>query len=399
MNDKIKCPKCGTNIDVDQIMVQRIRENIENEARGKLEREYADKLKDEIEKAQAEKLAEQSSILDKMKAELVSKTKKIDEFREQELKLHKEKSELEEAKKELEITTQRKLSESQKTIEEKVRRDEEEKNHLKLEEYRKQLDDTKKALGDAQRKAQQGSMQTQGEVMELALEELLKKYFPHDIIEPVPKGINGADIIQKVFTSSGAECGIIAWESKHTKAWTEEWVQKLKDDGQNIHASFLILVSEVLPKNIKNFGLYKGVWVCDFSSILGLTTALRHQLISVNKLISSQTNKDSKKDILYDYLCSPSFSSKIEVIVENFLSMKNNLEKEKIAMTKIWGSRETQINRMIENTAKMYGEIQGIAGSELQSIEMLELESAAGENEPSKVIKKKVENDNQAGLF
>lgn len=394
-NDKIKCPKCGHQIPVTEALQHRMMEQVSDEVEKRVNAE-----KEKFEQDLKERLSkEQADSLKLLKQRLDTEAKKREEAEKKELEFIKKQTEMEDKIKHQELEIARKLQEERKLIIEKTQKEIGEKFDLQMAEKNKQLEDTKKALSEAQRKAQQGSMQTQGEVMELALEDLLQQKFPHDVVEPVPKGITGADIIQHVHSNTGAECGIIVWESKQTKTWTEDWVQKLKDDGQNIKGSVLVLVSEILPKNIKNFGLYKGIWVCNFSSILGLTTAIRSQLISINKIATAQEGKDEKKDVLYDYLTSQTFATRIETIVENFLAMKNNLEKEKMAMNKIWVSREMQVNRMIENTAKMYGEIQGIAGSQLPSIEFLELESAAGEPEPKVKAKKDKLDNKQAGLF
>lgn len=400
MNDKIRCPKCGHEIPISEVLQHRLAEQINTEVEKKIASE-----KEKIESDLRETMAkDQETNLKVLKTRLAIEAKKREQAQQKELEFIKKQAELEDKVKHQELEIARKLQEQRQAIVLKTEKELEEKYDFKNREIRKQLEDTKKALLDAQRKAQQGSMQTQGEVLELALEEMLRQNFPKDIIEPVPKGITGADVIQKVYSNTGTFAGIIIWESKQTKAWTEEWVQKLKDDGRNVHGNLLVLISEVLPKEIKNFGFYRGIWVSNFSSVLGLTTALRSQLIATVKIMASQENKDEKKDILYDYLCSPTFATRIETIVENFLAMKGNLEKEKIAMNKIWTSREIQVNRMIENTAKMYGEIQGIAGTQLPTIELLELEAAVEEIETSKEMDKeelkKIDKDSgQAGLF
>lgn len=377
-NDIIKCPKCGHQIPVTDVLQHRLREQVSTEVEKRLDKEkeiLIENFKKDFE-------TEKESQLKTLRNRLDIEAKKRQEAEEKELALIKQQAEFEDRMKKQELIIARKVQEEKKQIEEKIRKESQEEYQYKLLEKNKQLEDTKKALAEAQRKAQQGSMQTQGEVVELSLEELLKKHFSQDIIEPVPKGISGADIIQKVFSKTGQEVGIICWESKQTKAWTEDWVQKLKDDGHNIKADLLVLVSEAQPKNIANFGIYKGIWVTNFNSIVGLTTALRSQLVTVRGALSSQENKEEKKDILYNYLCSHAFSNKIESIVENFINMKTSLEQEKNAMMRIWAKRETQLNRLTENTAKMYGEIQGIAGNKLPEMEILSLESAAEIKEP-----------------
>ncbi|MCL5407478.1 MAG: DUF2130 domain-containing protein [Patescibacteria group bacterium] len=384
MSQKIECPKCGHQISVDEAIIQRAVDlkvkNKLDEEKNKLEIE----LKKEFEKSQ-------TASLKTLQEKLVIEEKKRREAELKELEFIKKQTDLEDKIRKQDLEIARKIQEERHLIIEKTQKESEEKFHLLNRELRKQLEDTKKALSDAQRKAQQGSMQTQGEVLELSLEEMLKQNFPHDKISAVPKGISGADIIQIVVHPSGQETGMIAWEVKRTKSWTEEWVQKLKDDSRQIKANISVLVSEVLPKNIANFGFYNGIWVCDYASILGLTTALRNQILAVFNTVTVNIGKEEKMEVLYNYLCSPTFSQRVETIVETFINMQRNLEKEKIAFNKIWAVRETQIKRLQDSTIKMYGEIQGIAGKSLPNIELLELESGLDEAENTR---KKVSSKN-----
>ena len=357
--NEIKCPKCGAEITIDEALVQKmvgikVKKSLEEE-RGKLESE----LKSQLQKEQSESLK--------------SIQTKLDESRKKELDSIKKQTELEDKMKTQELEMARKLQEERKQILEKLETDVKDKYEMKLQEMQKKLEDTQRAVREAERKAHQGSMQTQGEVLELSAEEALRQNFPFDKIEPVPKGINGVDIVQRVYTPTGQAAGKIAWEMKRTKNWTEEWIQKIKDDSRNIKSDISILVSNVLPKGVEKFGLYKGVWVCEYSLILGLATAMRNQLIAVSGAITAETGKDQKMEAIYNYLCSHSFAQKIEALVETFISMKTDLDKERIVFQRIWSKREQQILRLNENTAKMYGEIQGIAGTALPDIEILEL--------------------------
>jgi len=392
-----KCPKCGEKITIDeQIIVQRVRGQIENELKKRLEQNFADMLKLEKEKLEKTVGENQNKELAVLKAELESKSKKIEDYRAEEIKLIKERNELEEAKKEIELTTQRRLVEEKKLLEEKLQKDFEEKKNFAEMELRKQLDDTKKALIEAQRKAQQGSMQTQGEVLELTLEENLKKKFPDDEIEPVGKGISGADIIQRVVTQSSEAAGVIAWEIKQTKAWAEEWVQKLKDDGHRVKANLLVLISSVLPKGIERFGQYKGIWVADYASSLGLAAALRNNLLSVYSVALANENSQDKAQLLYKHLTSQAFVNRARTLADTFIEMKNAVEKERRAFENIWAIREKQIERLSSNTSQMFGEIQGIAGGTYSGIEILE---DLGATPQLKMNKKKPDDNNQVNLF
>ncbi len=367
--NEIKCPKCGTEIPVSEVIIQRVKDQIRDAERKQIEKEFAQKESGAIKELETKLLDEKRKFEIQQKIE----QQKREESQKKELETLKLKSDLEDRMKGLDLEVQKRLFEEKKTIEEKATKEAQQLYELKLAEKEKQLDDTKKSLAEAQRKAHQGSMQTQGEVLELSIEELLSVAFPLDNIEPVPKGINGADIIQAVYTNGGASAGKIAWELKRTKHWTEEWVQKLKDDCRACHADIAILVSEVLPKDIESFGPYKGIWVCNYSIIKGVAAIMRQNLINVSGAMMAQQGKDQKMEALYNYLTSNTFAQKIEALVETFLMMKTDLDREKISFQKLWGKRESQILRLTDNTAKMYGEIQGIAGAALPDIEILEL--------------------------
>lgn len=383
MPEKIKCPKCGTEVSVDEAIVQkmvnlRVQKTLQTE-KSKLESE----LKTELEKAQSESLK--------------SIQNKLNEARKHELESIKKQAELEDKINAQELETERKIQEERKNIFQKLEKDIEQKYEIQLQEMQKKLEDTQKAVREAERKAHQGSMQTQGEVLELSIEEMLKQNFPTDKIQPVPKGVHGADIVQIVYNQAGQVAGKIVWETKRTKHWTEDWVQKLKDDSRAIRADTAILISNALPREIQNFSKYKGIWVANFSIILGLATAIRSQLIAVSNAVTAETGKDQKMEAVYNYLTSNTFSQKIQSLVETFEHMKTTLENEKKAFYKNWAMRETQILRLTENTAKMYGEIQGIAGKNLPEIKLLELE--AGEEGSRQDQKKSKENSDQSTLF
>lgn len=377
MSNKIKCPKCGADIPNSAIIVQRIQEQIKEKSRQEFEKEFTEK---------------ESVLVKQLQDRLFEEKKKREESQKKELEILKLKSDLEDRAKSLDLELQKKLIEEKRAIEEKATKDAQVLYELKIAEKEKQLEDQKKLIAEMQRKAHQGSMQTQGEVLEMTIEDLLKQNFPTDKIQPVPKGVNGADIIQIVYDQNGQAAGKIAWETKRTKNWTEDWIQKLKYDCQTINADIPILVSEILPKEIQNFGQYKNVWICNFSHILGLATAMRIQIIAVSSAIVAETGKDQKMEAIYKYLTSNTFAHKIQALVETFDNMKQSLDAEKRAISRIWSTREVQIVRLTENTAKMYGEIQGIAGK-LPTIKLLELDNVKDDS------KKENPTDSQSNLF
>ena len=310
-----------------------------------------------------------------MREQLEEKTTNLKEARKQELELLKKQRELQEKEENQELELTRKLEEGRQKILEKATGEFEEKHRLKDAEKEKQLNDMKKQIDELKRKSEQGSQQTQGEVLELDLENILKKSFTHDNIEPVPKGIKGADVLHKVHSPSGQFCGTIVWETKRTKAWSDKWIAKIKEDQRRVKGEIAIILTTTLPKDVRNFAHINGVWVTDYSSMVGLATAIRMGLIEVAKTKQAAVGKKGKMEVVYNYLSGSDFKQKVEAIVETFKDMKDDLEKEKNAYTKHWAKREKQLELISANTALMYGDIHGIIGKSLPEIKLLEIES------------------------
>ena len=243
---------------------------------------------------------------------------------------------------------------------------------LRLKEMEKQLDDQKKLAEEMRRKAEQGSMQLQGEVQELALEEMLRSTFPFDIISEVGKGVRGADCIQTVRNNFGQECGKIIYESKRTTSFANDWIEKLKIDMRNHGAEIAVIVTKAMPKDMDCFGIKDGVWICSFSEVKALAAVLRDGVIRVFNAAKNQENKGDKMHLLYDYLTSSEFAEQWKAIREGFMSMKISIQKERDAMERLWKAREKQLEKVLFNAAHVRGSIEGIAGMNSVDLNLLE---------------------------
>ncbi len=387
----ITCPKCGNKIQLTEAFTHEIEEKLrsqfENEIKKKdterekaleaQEKEFEEKLAQEREKfeKQAKKRAEESlaTELKDLKEQLEEKSKQLESSRKQELDLRKRQRELEEMEQNLKLENERTLDEERKKIRKNAEKKVAEEYHMRELKKEKQLNDLRRQIEEWKRKAELTSQQAQGEVQEIELETILAQQFKTDAIEPVAKGVRGADIIQRVHDENGRLCGSVIWESKRTKNWGGDWVQKLKDDQRNAKAEIAVIVSSALPKEVNGFGKYEGIWVTDFSSAIGLATALRINLIDVAHASNALQGKNEKMELIYKYLLGTAFKQRVEAIVESFVSMKADLDAEKRSMEKIWAKRESQIERVIKNTAGMYGDLQGIIGSALPEVKILEL--------------------------
>lgn len=297
---------------------------------------------------------------------------KLKVAREKEMQVLKLEKQLRDQKEEMEFRMQKQLMEKQKEIEEQASRRAQETQELRLKEKEHQIEQMKKLIEEMKRKSEQSSMQLQGEVQEIALEELLRASFPCDTISEVGKGVRGADAIQMVKNHLGQVCGTIIYESKRTQAFSEGWVEKLKADMRSTGADIAIIVTQVMPKDMERFGQRNGVWVCNFHEAVSLAHALRDGLIKIFQATKSQENKGEKMQMLYDFLTGNEFHQQVEAIVEGFMQMKNGINRERVQMEKIWKEREKQLEKVILNTTHMYGSVRGIAGSAIGEVRLLE---------------------------
>ena len=406
---KIICPNCGTELDVNTILYHQLEEDLRkkfnsqlNEERKKFEgrSEALDKEKEKLDEekktlnervretvAQRLKLEkellendlrkkineEESGKYEVLQKELGEKSEKLKEFNKAMAEIEKLKREKDEMKEAIEAEMQRSLNAKLLEEKEKIKKTEQEKNELVIRELQKKLEDQKNLTEEMKRKQEQGSMQLQGEVQELAIEEWLASNFPLDTIAEIKKGAQGADCIQIVNTHSRANCGSIYYESKRAKNYSSDWIEKFKADMRAKGINVGILVTQVFPKGMDRMGLVDGVWMCSFEEFKGLSAVIRESVIRISEVTASQENKGDKMVMLYDYLTSPDFKSQIEAIVEGFTAMKTDLEAEKRAMMKIWSLREKQIDKVITNTTSMYGSIKGIGGMAIGTVQALEL--------------------------
>jgi hypothetical protein len=378
----ITCPNCNQEISIDDVLTHQIEAELskdfkekEKTLRASLEKEVNATLLEKeamLKKQVTEELEKESESEKKyLQDQLSEKEFKLKEAQQNEIELRKEKQKLKDEKDSFELEKVRQLDEERKEIEENASKKATDAKQAEIDQLNKNLLNTQKALDEAQRKAAQGSQQTQGEVQEIILEELLKSEFMHDDISPVPKGVTGADVVQTVKTKTGIDCGTIIWESKKTKSWSEGWIQKLKDDQRSIKADIAVIVSSVLPEGVVGIALRDGVWICDIKFAVSIATALRHTLEVVSREKAMSVGKNEKVEILYTYLTGTEFKQRIETIVETFSSMKLSLDKEKLYFEKSWAEKEKQIQKVIKNTVGIYGDLSGVV--QLQKIEALEL--------------------------
>ncbi|GAB4313964.1 MAG: DUF2130 domain-containing protein [Bacteroidales bacterium] len=405
MNDKITCPNCGFSFDVEEALSGKLEAHFKAEYERKIS-EQAEKFNLEKKKLEEErnKLAELKEKQDELLKVELSKAlevekKKIEKttfevyeeklkalqeenekrksenkaLREKEVALMRQEAELKEKQEELNLLVEKQILEKQKEIEEKARAKERESFELEKIKLLKQIEDNKRLAEEMKRKAEQGSMQLQGEVQELALEDLLSRSYPFDKIQEVPKGVRGADCIQTVINSMQQDCGSIVYESKRTKNFANDWIEKLKQDQITCKADLAVIVTETMPSDMERFGEKDGVWICGFHEVKSLSFVLREMLIKTHSVKISQENKGDKMELLYNYLTSNEFVQSIKRIVENYDSMIVQLNSEKKAMHKIWAAREKQIWVVQENISALFGSIKGIAGKELETSDVLQL--------------------------
>lgn len=415
MANNIKCPNCGNVFDVENVLAADIEIKYQQQYQQRLQQslgkieldkkklqdeqtQFEEKKKKENEifsqRLQQEKLKMETELQEQLRKSIAAdyenklrmlennskeNEEKLKEARRKELDFLQKEQILQNKEAELELTLQKKLQQERTTLTETIRHQEVEKNalketalQLKLKEMQLQLDEQKKLADEMKRRAEQGSMQRQGEVQELLLEEILRESFPFDLIEDVGKGVEGADCMQVVRNQFGTECGRIIYESKRTKAWNNNWIDKLKADMRNRGADVAILVTQVYPKDMGKFGEKDGIWLCNFNEVNSVAHLLRNGILKIFEIQRNEENKGDKMQLLYNYLTGNEFRGQVEAIVEGFMAMKMGIARERIQMEKIWKEREKQLEKVLISTSGMYGSVKGIAGASIGNIPLLE---------------------------
>ncbi len=355
---------------------RKLSEQVADQVASQLKSERARVIEEESKKAKlasAAELENKSREVAELNEILKTNSTKLAEAQQAQAELLKKQRELDDAKRELDLTIEKRVQDGLVEVRTKAKQEVEDSLKLKIAEKDQTISSMQQKMEELVKKAEQGSQQLQGEVQELELENLLRAKFPFDSIEPVSKGEFGGDTLQRVVSSSGQASGSILWESKRTKTWQDAWLVKLRDDQRTAKADLAIIVSQVLPKGVQTFDVIDGVWVTSPIASIPVATALRHTLLQVNMTRQLSEGQQTKTEMIYQYLTGARFRQRVEAIVEAFSSMKDDLEKEKKAITKQWAKRDEQITRVVESTVGMYGDLQGIAGKSLQEIEGLEL--------------------------
>lgn len=399
---KIECPKCGTPIDVNKVLFEKVRTQIGQEYETTIakERETLAAEKTKLEAAQKavdatvnaaveqkvtqakkeQEVALRKSIkgeveegMNALQEELKRKSEEVKEFNKAKVALTQLQREKDELAEKLNAELEVKLNERLAKAKTEISKTEADKQELKLKEKEELIDKMKSQMAELQRRAEQGSMQSQGEVQELAIEEWLRNAFPLDTVEEISKGIRGGDCIHRVHDRSGHELGAIYFESKRTKHFTEGWIAKLKQDMQAAKTQVGVIVTEAMPADMDRMGQRDGIWICTYEEFKGLCFVLREMMLQVGVAISTQQNKGDKMEMLYTYLTGSEFRMHIDAIVQSFSKQKSDIAGERRAFERIWKEREKNLDLVMQNTAAMFGSIKGIAGNAIGPVQSLEL--------------------------
>ncbi|AMA59851.1 DUF2130 domain-containing protein [Bradyrhizobium sp. CCGE-LA001] len=356
--------------------LENAREQVEDQVKQRLAAERSQIVAAEAKKAReivAAEVQAKGAELEELRKTLEANNVKLAEAQQAQAEMLRKERALDEAKRELELTVEKRVQSSVEEIRLKARQDADEAARLRVLEKDQTIESMARTIEELKRKAEQGSQQSQGEVLELELEDLLRGRFPTDLIEPVGKGELGADVVQQVNGSVGQPAGIILWESKRTKAWSDGWLAKLRDDQRRCGADVALIISQALPKHIEQFDLLDGVWVAHPRCALPVAVALRHTLIEVNSSRLVQQGQQTKMEQVYHYLTGTKFRQRVEAVVEKFNDMRKDLDSERKFMVRQWAKRETQILSVIDSTVGMVGDLQAIAGKAMPEIPSLEV--------------------------
>ncbi len=410
-HNRIECPNCQHEVDVNRILHQKLEADLkkkynrqlkqqqvsleeerrkiadtqaaiearEKEIEEQIRRGIDDKLRCERQKIiDAERIKAESAQSDSiamLEKELHAQQNKVKELHKTRTEIAKLQREKDALKLNLEAENEIKFNAALADERVKIQQRESQRNELRVSEKEHIIKQLRDQLTQAQQKAEQGSVQTQGEVQELAVERWLQSQFALDAIEEINKGALGGDCVQIVNTRERQNCGTIYYESKRTKSFQTGWIEKFKADIQRRNADIGVLVTAAMPADMDRMGMRDGIWICTYEEFKGLSQVLRQTLIQLDRAVVSRENRGDKMHMLYDYLSGNEFRQQVESIVEGFTQMQMDLDKEKRSMQGHWKKREKQIDRVLTNTTYMYSTVRGIAGSAIPEVPALEMDN------------------------
>jgi len=379
----LKCPKCGAAVPLTESLAAPMVAAVKAEYEARIVREVDAAKEGAVETAKtqaaqqvAKLLAHKDEVandiarrLTDAEATAAALAEKLTEAQTAQAAAVKRERAIADKERELDLKMELGINQALTKEREHLQREFAEAGKLKLLEKDAQLQAMQRMIDDLKQKAEQGSQQLQGEVQELELEQSLRQKFPHDQVSEVAKGVNGADVTQIVTAPSGAQCGVILWESKRTKRWSDGWLPKLREDGRAAHADLLVVVSAVVPESVIGFDQVDGVWVCEPKYAVPLALLLRESMLRLHAAKQAQAGMATKSELVYAYLTGPQFRHRIEAVVEAFTTMTEDLTAEKKVVTRAWAKREAQIDRVLTSTTGLFGDLQGISGAAIPEIE------------------------------
>jgi hypothetical protein len=359
------------DIRLQQEQLSKTREGIEEEIEERLKVERAQVIAAEAKKARDQVANEFDAIkqqLSESEQLLKARNIKLAEAQQAQADAMRKQRELDEKTREIDITIEKRVQASQAVLIAKARQDATDELKSQVSQKDTQIESLGRTVEELKRKLEQGSQQTQGEAFELELENLLRGKFPLDLIEPVAKGETGGDIVHTVNGQIGSPAGVILWELKNTKNWSDTWLPKLRDNKRSAKADIALIVSAALPKGVESFDLIDGVYVAHPRCAVPVALTLRQGLLEVTNARTTQAGQQSKADQAYQYLTGSRFKQRIEAIVERFKDMRDDIDKERRFMLKAYAKREAQLSAMVDSTVGMVGDLQGIMGQAMPEI-------------------------------
>ncbi len=411
---KIRCPKCDTNLNVDELLInqfaQSVREDLEAELQSRedkvneekrhnielqlqlhQEKEDVNQLVQQRVKAQLESREEsiresirkeiqeeKSKQLEELENELQAKSAQLIEHNHLKSKIARLGREFEEREAAIHLKMETELSERLQSARTSMKEELQMESFLKLKEKETIIEQLKSKLDDARQKASQGSMQALGEAQELVLEDLLRETHPIDEITEIKKGVNGADCIQTVRTKTGITAGQIIYESKRTKNWSNSYVKTLRQNNLVSKADLMVIVTKTMPKDVSGkYALIDGVWITTMTNVRDLSLLLRYGLLKTYAVTVTQSNQKEKMSMLYGYLTSESFKATFESILDGFRQLQESHIDEQLKMQLLWKRRAKNLEQVLASTVDFYGSIKSIGGETIGEIPMLEIKQAS----------------------
>jgi hypothetical protein len=212
----------------------------------------------------------------------------------------------------------------------------------------RQLQDQSKQIKELERQLEKHTTpQLEGLLYEHTLARALERWFPEDEIRHTGKG---GDVIHSI-VRKGQQVGVIVYECKRVKHYSAGHVKQAAEAKEKRKADFAILVTNAMKKGKQGFFTERGVIIVHPAGLLSILNVLRSQIVRIAEMKLGQLQRDKAVKLTLEYLEGPEFTNSMDAIIQESISLYENLIDEVKKHIAGWRRRYSSYKKVCEEAS------------------------------------------------